>query len=91
MLTWQAAYRGIVPDPYFESLSVKNLEATWLEGTPEIWVAEAERSIAGFVSFGPSRDLDSVPRMGDLEDIYVSPEIQRLRLRKIAADPGFSG
>lgn len=75
--TWQAAYRGIVPDPYLESLSVENRETAWREmvtrGASEIWVAEAEGSVAGFVSFGPSRGPGALPSTGELEAIYVLP------------------
>ena len=75
--TWQAAYRGIVPGPYLESLSVENRETDWREmvtrGAPEIWVAEAEGTVIGFVSFGPSRDPGSLPNTGELEAIYVLP------------------
>jgi ribosomal protein S18 acetylase RimI-like enzyme len=42
-------------------------------GAPEIWVAEAEGNVAGFVSFGASRDPDSVPSTGEIEAIYVLP------------------
>jgi ribosomal protein S18 acetylase RimI-like enzyme len=77
VLTWQAAYRGIVPNAYLESLSVESREAAWREmvtrKAPEIWVAQTEGSVTGFVSFGPSRDSDRVPSTGELEAIYVLP------------------
>lgn len=75
--TWQAAYRGIVPDAYLDALSVEHREQVWREsirrGTPEIWVAEVAEQLIGWTAFGPSRDQDARPETGELEAIYVLP------------------
>jgi GNAT superfamily N-acetyltransferase len=76
--TWQAAYRGIVPDAYLDSLSVDTRERFWQEsitrGTPEVWVAEIDSQLVGWASFGPSRDQDAEQEVGELEAIYVNPK-----------------
>jgi len=78
VLTWQSAYRGVVPDEYLQALSVEKRAAFWessiARGTPELWVAEHESLTVGWISFGPSRDADAAPDTGELEAIYVLPE-----------------
>src|SRR5688572_24518170 len=75
--SWQAAYRGIVPDAYLDSLSVEKRELVWresiLQGIPELWVAEFQSQVTGWVAFGPSRDNDATPSTGELQAIYVAP------------------
>ena len=76
--TWQAAYRGIIPDDYLKALSVDEREAVWhtsiARGTPELWVAESQTLVIGWAAFGPSRDADAEPNTGELEAIYVLPD-----------------
>ena len=68
---------GIVPAAYLASLSVEHREPSWRqvldEGRSELLVARVEESIVGFVSFGPSRDMDAPPKRGEIWAIYVSP------------------
>lgn len=47
---------------------------TLARGAPEVWVAELHSGVAGWVAFGPSRDVDASPKTGELEAIYVTPE-----------------
>ena len=58
--SWQAAYRGQVPDSYLEGLSVAKRELMWTEILKDqmrgVLVAEDEARIVGFASFGPVRD-----------------------------------
>ena len=58
--SWQAAYRGQVPDSYLEGLSVEKRELAWIEILKDqmggVLVAEDEARIVGFASFGPIRD-----------------------------------
>ena len=77
---WQAAYRGIVPEPYLESLSVERRTMSWraqiLESSPtEIVVAEIDQRLIGWASFGPSRDDDARESIGELYAVYVLPEL----------------
>jgi ribosomal protein S18 acetylase RimI-like enzyme len=75
---WQAAYRGVVPDAYLDSVSIEKREVVWREsikrGIPELWVADIHLGIVGWVAFGPSRDSDAEAGAGELEAIYVAPE-----------------
>jgi ribosomal protein S18 acetylase RimI-like enzyme len=77
VLTWQVAYRGIVPDDYLSALSVERRQAFWLEsierGSPEVWVAEADSTVIGWIAFGPSRDSDAKPGTGEIFAVYVAP------------------
>jgi hypothetical protein len=63
--TWQAAYRGIIPDDYLKTLSVDGRGVVWhnsiARGTPELWVADSQSLVIGWVAFGPSRDADAAP------------------------------
>jgi ribosomal protein S18 acetylase RimI-like enzyme len=79
--TWQAAYRGVVPDAYLDSLSIDKRERVWREsiraGVPELWVAEIQSEIKGWVAFGASRDADATAAVGELEAIYVALDCWR--------------
>lgn len=78
VLTWQSAYRGIIPDAYLDSISIDAREPVWAgvidKGSPELWVAETESQVIGWSAFGASRDADARPRAGELEALYVLPQ-----------------
>src|SRR5437879_1904890 len=73
--TWQAAYRGIVPDEYLDSLDVTDRTARWRQGLAApggpTWVAEIEGRVVGWANAGPSRDEDDQAAPGELYGIYV--------------------
>jgi GNAT superfamily N-acetyltransferase len=75
--TWQAAYRGLVPDEYLDALDVDDRIAAYGRfGTlndPQrpMWVADVDGAIVGFVMVGPSDDEDGV---GELLAIYVEAD-----------------
>ncbi len=76
---WQAAYRGIVPDAYLDSLSVDARAKNWREilvrdGPAEVWVAVLSGDVAGWIAFGPLRDGPATAQSGELEAIYVSAQ-----------------
>lgn len=75
--TWQAAYRGIVPQAYLDEMSVERREALWREsivqGLREVVVAEVDSAIVGWVAFGRCRDADAPDAVGEVEAIYVLP------------------
>ncbi|MFO1368949.1 MAG: GNAT family N-acetyltransferase [Marinagarivorans sp.] len=79
--SWQYAYRGLVPDSYLDRLSVDKRETAWQrsisDGAPELWVAEQNSKILGWVAFGPSRDDDASPSVGEIEAIYILPDYWR--------------
>jgi GNAT superfamily N-acetyltransferase len=81
--TWQATYRGFVPDAYLESLDPVRWRPFWQDrlrhteppsGTLVLVPAGGGRPI-GFVSYGPSRDDDD-PAAGEIFAIYVLPQHQ---------------
>jgi GNAT superfamily N-acetyltransferase len=79
--SWRYAYRGMLPDDYLERLSVDEREAMWLaafsdpDASTGAFVAEADRRIVGFSSFGPSRDDDATDGTGEIPAIYVEPSV----------------
>jgi ribosomal protein S18 acetylase RimI-like enzyme len=79
--TWQVAYRGQLPDRYLDGLSqeLERRAEIWRKeiSTPrsskhEVWVAEDEARLDGFVALGPARDLDPSVT-GEVYAIYVDP------------------
>jgi ribosomal protein S18 acetylase RimI-like enzyme len=72
--SWQAAYRGIVPHDYLDGLSAAPREKFWREsverGNPELWVAEVNSSVVGWVAFDASRDPDADGTIGEISAIY---------------------
>jgi GNAT superfamily N-acetyltransferase len=101
--TWQAAYRGIVPDAYLDTLSIDKREHIWREsirrGTPETWVAESSSQVIGWTAFGASRDPGARAQIGELEAIYLLPlywgtgtgRALWLQTRRRLIDRGFQG
>jgi GNAT superfamily N-acetyltransferase len=78
--SWQAAYRGIMPDAVLDGLSVENRRQFWskhlLEQTARTLVAEAGDKIIGFADFGKCRDEDS-PGAAEVYAIYLDPAYYR--------------
>ncbi len=77
--SWQAAYKGQVPDDFLDNLSVERREKDWRQifNSPsnKVLVAEAEQRIVAFSSFGPVRDeeLDK-NSVGEVYAIYALEE-----------------
>ena len=58
---WRAAYRRLMPDDFLAALSVDQRTAMWSSilsrPTPaQVMVAEIDSVLAGFCSYGPTRD-----------------------------------
>lgn len=74
---WRAAYRGIVPDEYLDSLSIDGREPVWrqslLAADTSTWVAQESDAIAGWISAGRSRDTDAGTSAGEIWAVYVAP------------------
>ena len=78
--SWEATYRGLVPDALIERLTVEVRTAQWERfftgdrDTHCLLVAEADGTIVGMAAAGPSGDADAVPgRTGSISAIYVDP------------------
>ncbi len=79
--TWQAAYRGQLPEAYLESLEaeIEQRTARWerliasaaSRRQSQLLALDGDR-IVGFVTFGPS-DGAPDPEIGELYAIYVDP------------------
>lgn len=78
--SWQAAYRGQIPDDYLDSLSTERRAGTWKEilgrELPDtgVFVLEGGGEVLGFVHVSPSRDADAPASTGELTAIYLAPE-----------------
>jgi ribosomal protein S18 acetylase RimI-like enzyme len=74
--SWQHAYRGIVPQPHLDQLSVADREKRWVEiferRASETLVADTEGHIVGFISYGKSRQEQAEQEEGEIYAIYVS-------------------
>ena len=73
--SWQAAYRGQIPDSCLDGLSVAKRELAWSNNLRDrkrrVLVAE-ESTIVGFASFGPVRDEEENRLLtGEIYAIYI--------------------
>jgi ribosomal protein S18 acetylase RimI-like enzyme len=79
LASWRAAYRGLVPDRFLDSLKLGERTARWREQLTHrplgqvTHVAEVEVEIVGFAAGGACRDEDAGPEAGELYAIYVDP------------------
>jgi GNAT superfamily N-acetyltransferase len=79
--TWQAAYRGLVPQPYLDAMSPA-AEADRRRPSfprPGEHVAEAGGRVVGWAAIGPYRDEHGdapTPGCGEVGAIYVLPDWQ---------------
>lgn len=77
---WQAAYRGIIPDDYLDSLDSEKRSSIWnqLIGDEcgEVCVAVTDNAVTGFCHLIPSRDADSEGAF-EIAAIYVDPKAWR--------------
>ncbi|MGY2190652.1 N-acetyltransferase family protein [Pseudomonas pergaminensis] len=77
--SWQDAYRELMPAQYLNSLeaTLAQRESFWLRslesGESNVWVAEADKHIVGWISVGASRDEEAAgANTGEVMAIYVS-------------------
>jgi RimJ/RimL family protein N-acetyltransferase len=70
--SWQAAYRGVIPDAVLDNLSVEARTPGWERhiSSGGVWVGLIDDEIAGFAMAGPSRDADAP---FELYSIYLLP------------------
>jgi ribosomal protein S18 acetylase RimI-like enzyme len=80
--SWQAAYRGLLPQAYLDGLDPGQRIGQWersvsAAGRPDggTLVADAAGRLSGFVSYGPARDDDADARpAGEIYAIYLLPD-----------------
>jgi len=77
--SWQAAYRGLMPQEVLDGLSIAERAAGWqrilteTERGAQTLVVERDGRIAGWASYGDARD-DGAPCTGELWGIYADPD-----------------
>jgi ribosomal protein S18 acetylase RimI-like enzyme len=79
--SWQAAYRGLLPQAYLDGLDPSQRIGQWERSLSAAdWsdggtlVADAGGRLPGFVSYGPARDDDADSRRaGEIYAIYLVP------------------
>jgi GNAT superfamily N-acetyltransferase len=77
--SWQAAYRGLLPQAYLDGLDPAQRVGRWeralaggAAGRAGVLVADAGGTLLGFVGYSPSRDSDADPdRVGEIGAIYL--------------------
>jgi RimJ/RimL family protein N-acetyltransferase len=81
VLSWKAAYRGLIPQDYLDSLDVDQRAEHWRQALcrprerAPILVAVAEDDVLGFTGFGSILDAGSMPpTVGQLYGIDVRPD-----------------
>jgi ribosomal protein S18 acetylase RimI-like enzyme len=96
--SWQAAYRGILPEAYLANLTVTRRRVAWhhfiVAGKPRVLVAHANAhaddhpraAILGWVAFGDSRDGDKDHRWAEVETLYIAPAFWRKGIGKRLID-----
>jgi GNAT superfamily N-acetyltransferase len=82
--SWQAAYRGLLPDAYLDQLDVETRRVGWARTIAEAeWpragtlvATEGNASVLGFAHIGPARDDDlDASVIGELAAIYAMPAV----------------
>lgn len=87
VISWQRAYRDLLPARYLASLDVGETGPRWLQRVqtqarlrPEscnLWVIEEHGAVAGFALLGPCRDSDDMAGFaGEVLMLYVHPRRQ---------------
>ncbi len=78
--SWQRAYRGLIPQDYLDGLDPAQRVARWEEiltlvdwSAGGVLVAEDRSGVAGFASFGPTRDDEDRRMVGEIMAIYLAP------------------
>jgi len=80
--SWQAAYRGLMPQEHLDQLDVARRAQGWTRSLTNAdpsryatLVAIADEQVAGFASIGPTRDPDADPAStGEVRAIYLLPQ-----------------
>ena len=75
--SWQAGYRGLLPQKYLDGLRPEDRPARYTFGSedaglPSTIVAAQDGTICGFATSGPSRHADA-PDVGEILALYVDP------------------
>lgn len=78
---WQSAYKGLMPQPYLDALSVPEDAARRRDrlvhgdGSVVNLVAERDGVVIGWACHGPYRDGEAGPEDVELYAVYVHPDV----------------
>jgi GNAT superfamily N-acetyltransferase len=78
--SWQAAYRGLMPDEALDGLSVERRARFWRSFLGDqrpgehVLVAVHEGEVCGFAHAGACRDPAATPATGEIASLYLGPE-----------------
>jgi GNAT superfamily N-acetyltransferase len=79
--SWQAAYRGQMPDDVLDGLSVERRARFWRSfidaGRPgeHVFVVVEGSDVCGFAHVGANRDPAAAPGTGEICSFYLAPEV----------------
>jgi ribosomal protein S18 acetylase RimI-like enzyme len=81
--SWQAAYRGLIPQDYLDRLDPAERQPGWEHLLTEtnwprrgILVVEIDRQVVGLAGLVPARDEDQDPTtVGEIASIYLAPDV----------------
>lgn len=92
--SWQAGYRGLMPDEVLDGLSAAEREPRWRDGLSDgstVFVAEQDGELIGFCGLSePSRDEDAGRGVAEIASIYVDPRAWRAGAGRALMDVALS-
>lgn len=74
--SWQAAYRGLLPDTFLDELALEPAPEAYEQGVAAgrpVLVAATAQDVVGVAAVGPARGDDLPSRHGELFMLYVDP------------------
>jgi len=79
VLSWQAAYAGILSSEFLDGLSIERRTAQWQDilqkQESQTLVAHQPEGVAGFVNFGRWRDEHANEHLGEIWALYAKPQV----------------
>lgn len=78
--SWQRAYRGLLPDEVLDTLKEEAFMRRWEEVLADASLTTLVATddfgrILGFIRHGPTRDADRVADVGEVQALYLHPEV----------------
>lgn len=84
--SWQAIYRGLIPDAFLASLSIPertNRWRTYIKRGLQVLLIHDQQTCVGFASINATRDVDLNPKTsGEISAIYLLPDYWRRGIGK---------
>jgi ribosomal protein S18 acetylase RimI-like enzyme len=79
LMAWRDGYRGVVPEHLMpDAAALRNRISERIdERGRHIAVGELDGAVSGWITFGPSRDADAAPFVGEIWALNVHPGVWR--------------